>query len=342
MVHKKSEYRLQFHSLTQDLRKQIWQENIRFREFQRSVNQAHHYWSYQITDEPCVCDDGTEECKNRIQDFTAPVILDSLEKSSDIQGNVQESCLSKKKSGTQRQVRLMDPETDEILAHEVAVQTPDWTPEEKASSPEDPPELHHLMKNLRTSSPEYKDTKKESAGPQRPNVMISTKSPESVSTMMQSAMGSSSEDRLKFTERPASCCSPEYNRRDFPSRFSSLSKTSRKYFFEEKKMPFVSYGWNDADKNIGEKKTYNVSAPESQVHSPALRAQKRRREDIEKYLRRELDLSKRISQTKSPVNLSSIWMSEYQEKFSQGAKSFGKICRPMSAPLYYPLGWRCR
>jgi hypothetical protein len=31
MVHKKTEYRLQFHLLAKDLRKQIWQENIKAR-----------------------------------------------------------------------------------------------------------------------------------------------------------------------------------------------------------------------------------------------------------------------------------------------------------------------
>ena len=31
MVHKKTEYRLQFQLLANDLRKQIWQDNIQFR-----------------------------------------------------------------------------------------------------------------------------------------------------------------------------------------------------------------------------------------------------------------------------------------------------------------------
>jgi hypothetical protein len=49
------------------------------------------------------------------------------------------------------------------------------------------------------------------------------------------------------------------------SKKSGLTRTSRKAYFEEKKSPFASFGWNDSERNIGQKKTYNVYAPESEV-----------------------------------------------------------------------------
>jgi hypothetical protein len=49
------------------------------------------------------------------------------------------------------------------------------------------------------------------------------------------------------------------------SQASGLTRTSRKAYFEEKKSPFAPFGWNDSDRNIGQKKTYNVYAPENEV-----------------------------------------------------------------------------
>lgn len=347
MVHKKSEYRLQFHSLSQDLRKRIWQDNIKFREFRRSVNQAHHYWSYQITDDPCMCDDDIQEKINRYENLAAPVILNSLEKPADLLGDPQESCLSNRKprSGSVRQVRLKEPEVDESVAQEVAVQTPDWIQEQNVSPEGQSPELHQLMGDLSTSERQEKIQKKAYSLSGSPEI-VPEKSPSIEQVDKDSSrIGGPLREPHFSSERPHSSCSPEYLRkRDMPSRFSSLSKTSRKYYFEDKKMPFASYGWNDGDKDIGEKKTYNVNAPETEVHSPALMAQKRRREDIQKYLRKEAQLYAESQRLKSPINLSSIWMSEYQDKYSRGVSPVygSKFNRPMSAPLYSPLCWKFR
>jgi hypothetical protein len=50
------------------------------------------------------------------------------------------------------------------------------------------------------------------------------------------------------------------------SKTSALTRTSRKAYFKDKKSPFAIFGWNDFARNIGEKKTYNVYAPESEVY----------------------------------------------------------------------------
>jgi hypothetical protein len=49
------------------------------------------------------------------------------------------------------------------------------------------------------------------------------------------------------------------------SRTTGLTRTTRKAYFGQKKTPFASFGWNDSNRNIGQKKTYNVYAPESEV-----------------------------------------------------------------------------
>jgi hypothetical protein len=49
------------------------------------------------------------------------------------------------------------------------------------------------------------------------------------------------------------------------SRTYGLTRTTRKAYFEEKKSLFAPFGWNDSDRNIGQKKTYNVYAPETEV-----------------------------------------------------------------------------
>ena len=58
---------------------------------------------------------------------------------------------------------------------------------------------------------------------------------------------------------------PENSVQPSSSRKSGLTRTTRKAYFEQKKSPFAFFGWNESDMNIGQKKTYNVCAPESEV-----------------------------------------------------------------------------
>jgi hypothetical protein len=50
------------------------------------------------------------------------------------------------------------------------------------------------------------------------------------------------------------------------SKTSALTRTTRRGYFRDKKSPFAPFGWNDSVRNIGQKKTYNVYAPESEVY----------------------------------------------------------------------------
>jgi hypothetical protein len=50
------------------------------------------------------------------------------------------------------------------------------------------------------------------------------------------------------------------------SKTSALTRTTIKAYFNDKKSLFAPFGWNDSVRNIGQKKTHNVYAPESEVY----------------------------------------------------------------------------
>jgi hypothetical protein len=75
----------------------------------------------------------------------------------------------------------------------------------------------------------------------------------------------------KISKKAEQCGTPTSHRHSESSKQRSLSRTSgltrttRRAYFEQKKSPFAFFGWNDSDRNIGQKKTYNVYAPENEV-----------------------------------------------------------------------------
>jgi hypothetical protein len=73
----------------------------------------------------------------------------------------------------------------------------------------------------------------------------------------------STDDRLRDT--PTSLGHRSSIQRNSP-KTSALTRTTRKAYFKDKKSPFAIFGWNDSTRNIGEKKTYNVYAPENEVY----------------------------------------------------------------------------
>ncbi|XP_071453603.1 uncharacterized protein [Hetaerina americana] len=100
----------------------------------------------------------------------------------------------------------------------------------------------------------------------------------------------------------------------------SLSRTTRSiHGIHDLQGPFFPYGWNDDKKNIGDMKTFNVLAPRREVHPPAILAMKRRKEHVKKCtLSKDDKKQKSISLISLPrINHSSIWVSEYKEKFSK-------------------------
>ncbi|XP_046401706.1 uncharacterized protein LOC124167737 [Ischnura elegans] len=103
----------------------------------------------------------------------------------------------------------------------------------------------------------------------------------------------------------------------------SLSRTTRSlHGIHDLPGPFFSYGWNDDKKNIGDMKTFNVLAPQREVYPPAIQAMKRRKEHIKKYTLSKDDKKQKSASLMSlpRINHSSIWVSEYKEKFNKHSK----------------------
>ncbi|PSN43160.1 hypothetical protein C0J52_09904 [Blattella germanica] len=284
MVHKKSEYRLQFHLLEKDLRKKIWQDNIKFRESRRVINQADHYWTYQLTDEQCECDDEEEGEEEEDDDETTLPQHNSLKV---LQTETEDVPKQHSSRLEQEQEKTLALATHGQEAQNIAIQTPDWEfpklSERGATISEIRPES--VKKHEQHSKSE------ENVAPLPISTHHNSKAyqlqsqPHRVHFKNNTSVGQS-------TER--SICSS--------SRTTCPTKTARKTYLEERKSPFASFGWNDSNRDIGQKKTYN-----------------------------------------GHVNHSSIWMSEYQEKFSHG-KKYVQDCfhrRPVSAPpSHRSCGWR--
>lgn len=323
MVHKKTEYRLQFHLLPNDLRKQIWQDNIQFRDSHRSLNQAHHYWSYQLTGEKCECDGKDEEdedeaalpphkLKHKIllaqygsaksnsgmQDVPKPHVLPSP---SQVQNDI-------------RQVQLTSAQNNAVPGTDMALQIPGQESTEQRLKNESSHAIQSLNQSLgMVSKPAEEHTIKE----QQKYFVPSQRSITIEDLHSQHRVSNNAERGTSTSLRHS-----ETSIQPKLSRTTGLTRTTRKAYFGQKKTPFASFGWNDSNRNIGQKKTYNVYAPESEVYSPAFLALKRRRTEIERYLAEEAQKRRQelTPAPESPVNHSSIWMTEYQEKFTHGNK----------------------
>uniref|UniRef100_A0A1B6CUD6 Uncharacterized protein n=1 Tax=Clastoptera arizonana TaxID=38151 RepID=A0A1B6CUD6_9HEMI len=279
MVLKKSEYKMQYNKITNELRKQIWQDNINVRCNRRSSNQAHHYWEFQVSEGQCACsdDDGQEEQKIRAKHQS---LLEKFEKQNKLR--YEENL--EKKVGSEEKVR------------DIGNQTPEWKPdglESRTGKSSD--ELFH---NISSQSLKIKKGR---------------------------LSRSSSPDPTKYSApRPRTTAG-----------LSSIrpSRTTRKLHSEGKKTHFVPYGWNEESIEVGKKKTYNVCAPDTQVHEVAMLASKRRNASVERFITEEIKGRRNLSKKNTDVkaNHSSIWMTEYQEQFSR-KENLQRCTRPNSAP----------
>jgi len=140
MLHKKSEYRLQYNKLNEDLRRQIWQDNITLRKSRLLTNQATHYWEYQLRDDPCDCHVSNE---NDSDDGPEPP---HRQKHKELRQKYKQH-LSNKTEGS---MGAKD-------AREAAVQTPEWAGDvsDTRLQPSDEEELRQNVNRL--TLPEAKD-----------------------------------------------------------------------------------------------------------------------------------------------------------------------------------------
>ncbi|XP_046658801.1 uncharacterized protein LOC124353044 isoform X1 [Homalodisca vitripennis] len=155
MLHKKSEYRIQYSKLNKDLRRQIWQDNIALRKSRLLSNQATHYWQYQLRDDVCDCEPDEEE-------FDEGPVPPHKQKHN----NLRE--LYRHNAGNPEVPSLSSTHKD---AREIAVQTPEWEGDEPDSRLLDDTSEEELMRNMSSLTlPEAKYSQSRPASPVPPKV----------------------------------------------------------------------------------------------------------------------------------------------------------------------------
>ncbi|XP_049811682.1 uncharacterized protein LOC126259166 isoform X1 [Schistocerca nitens] len=334
MVHKKSEYRLQFHVLPNDLRKQIWQENLRFRELRRAVNQADHFWSYQLVETSDSDDEDTDQSKEVTTLVGVKKGLSALTCDTE---NLQEVPIIKQNNGKSvaegNKCKLKDTGVQTVELQDIVLLNKEFKDKKfstVASNTEETKVKYERSQKKSSSSflpPEFtKPTKavKESDDPE------TTKHMRPVSASLQRSY-----DKI----RSASPC----RRSRSPSpRFSVLSRTRRKSYMEQKQPVFTDFGWNDSNRNVGDKKTYNILAPEKEVHPLALQALRNRQNEIEECLAQESQVLNADQTPMNSTNTSSIWMTEYKDKYCSQSKIQIQPRRPVSSPAQRSVSWTVR
>lgn len=83
---------------------------------------------------------------------------------------------------------------------------------------------------------------------------------------------------------------------NFPRReiYTPISRTTRRMLNPEKKVPFVTFGCNNNNKDVGSKRTHNVFAAEHEVFPNALSAKQQRQDMILRFLKTEKELQKSL------------------------------------------------
>ncbi|XP_039284344.1 centriole, cilia and spindle-associated protein isoform X1 [Nilaparvata lugens] len=302
MVHKKSEYRLQYHLIPEDIRKKIWTDNVTLRDSRKLSNQADHYWEYQLTDDNCVCDgeDEVDSGPPPPHKLKHKTLLARYEQRS-------RSCSN----------GLDQPSRSEMDRYrEMAVQTPNWKTKLDKLKKDNESETD----SGRASCDEMQDVMKNMSTLTLPEVSTSEGGRSSVN------------GRPRTPAPPATASSPHPSSQRPSSALRQRSRTPgparlcKKLMVEGRKTHFVPYGWNDRQTDIGQKKTFNVLAPEKEVHHhPAVESSRRKKAELEKFIREDMAKQKYRLKTPYPLgNASSIWTSEYKEQFCRS--------RPASAP----------
>ncbi|KAK3918088.1 Centriole, cilia and spindle-associated protein [Frankliniella fusca] len=293
MVHKKSEYGLQFLRLSNELRAQIWQENVKFREAQKRLNLSDHYWRYQLIDDTCDCDEDSNAPDESIRSDvkSIPRKSENLFKSSEEKG-VQTTDIEKV-------TRCKDENT--------VTQEPSVTLDPNMMNISEETTCAKPANSSHNSSPS-----KHSSVKRKSDLLKKSLNLKDILCYQQNDNYSQIADDVSL-------------RRSVYSRLnrSPTRNALKSYHSEERGAPvFASFGWNDTEKDVGDQKTYNIRAPAGQVQPSALLASANRLKELESHLNMEWKRRQQERQLhhQGPVNLSGIWMTEYQENFSKGQR----------------------
>ncbi|KAF4519120.1 hypothetical protein B566_EDAN010542 [Ephemera danica] len=275
-----SEYKLEYKNLPTELRKKIWEDNLKFRECCAENNRVQHFWYYSQTGNGSrhkeSSTESTSQAANTFEDVS----------------EFQESRLS---------------EGNEIPLTERPM--PVDNNKEKSVTPEPSKKLKSALKKNQSEN----------------NSLVSAYSGSHKDIGIQTPRWESIMRRI-YESRPKKVLSePCFSTNlvyDGASKRTYNEVSSPQKIVQQKKTPFLSYGWNDSKKDVGSKRTFNIKASSEEVYPAALHALSRRRE---MHKRSEESRRQRPSTAPllSPVNHSSLWMTEYQDIFS----------RPQSAPF---------
>nr|CAD7567677.1 unnamed protein product [Timema californicum] len=386
----------------------------------KSTNRIHQFWSYQLSDEPCECDEdgGDGDVEENIAALPPhrlkhKKLLAQYESKSEPTthhvNNITDSLAWKELEESRHREPMLDAPTVSHRSREVAVQAP----EESMQEPENVPHASKVTQ-VNEQSEEQLNRRSCTASPQ-PSIHVPVMAqpsnpcgkteyppsdmpvPYSQSEPIIPASGppaiphsrpeplypsvsvcpSSFRASSHVLSRPSTPCPrsgvahpahlhthhPESNhipksilrpttpissahrsKHHTDSCLTHLSRTSRSSYREEKRSHWAPFGWNDSKRDVGKKKTYNVSAPVNEVYQHALKACNKRRNEIKKLLEEEEKRKQALSMdsARSAVNHSSIWMSEYQDKFNKGCPRMVESKRSLSAPpVKKPIVWRC-
>lgn len=313
MVHKKSEYELQYQSLPNHIRAHIWKENFDFRESQKRLNLSDHYWRYQLIEDSCDCENGNEE-EDVVKRYSYPKKLEETQKPLFLYQDKAVQTLDWNETiGTQSPIEENDVDVSlrkKIfpVAEEINRSVPSVA---KANiSEQDTAALNgSSLFNQRT----FNEPRNETKGTPQLNLIHDNKKTTHVQMPSKNA--------VRWSHFGLS-----------PSR-NALNHFRSKCNFDP---VFAAFGCNESNTDVGSHKTYNVRAPANQVHKTALMASGKRLKDIESHV---AELKKKQLQRShlsiGHVNSSSIWMTEYQDCFSRGQRE------PLSRrALQRPVVWR--
>ncbi|KAE8737970.1 hypothetical protein FOCC_FOCC016563 [Frankliniella occidentalis] len=290
MVHKKSEYGLQFLKLSNDLRAQIWRENVRFREAQKRMHLSDHYWRYQLIDDQCDCDEDSNVPEESIRSNETSTL-----------------CKTEKFSKLFEDKGLQTIETTKVIDNQLL--------NEKESKVKHNP--------LPKVSEETAGSSESNASKTATSMQNNTFSTEHLNRNDNNGTSRGSFNTKEILDSRST--DDAVSRKAVHSHLnrSPTRNALKNYHSGEKSVPvFAAFGWNDSDKNVGGQKTYNVRAPVGQVHTSALLASGNRLKELESHLAMALKKrqQERSHHHQGPVNLSGIWMTEYQENFSKGQR----------------------
>ncbi|KAL0269114.1 UNVERIFIED_CONTAM: hypothetical protein PYX00_006949 [Menopon gallinae] len=315
------------------IRKQIWEDNIRFRESLRNINQSDHYWSFQISN-------------NDYSDFDEPSFHRKKNKSFWKYRNCYDcasvthdftpnnSCTCNLKPGDLRRYSKQDeslelkddtPETKALLikpSKQIQTQPPS-IPNQRLSSctTKNVSELCHKYRNSLSSAQLQPSTKVKFSSqstlvqPKRSFDIRKFPSMEVISKLKDADKDNAGENKLNTTIKQLS--NVKLGRKKeikLPPWLSGtpLSRTTRKMLLKDKQVPFTSFGCNNSNDVVGSKRTHNVFASTKEIFPNALSAKQQREEMIARSIKNERLFRNSLLQdnSKKMINHSSLWATE--------------------------------